>query len=188
MSDESAARTSGIGARIAPAIPYILLLAVAIWLWGVAGQIEYPARPGALGPDFWPRVAIGLMGGLCLLRIASVLATGGAATRGIGAAIAGGAEEEEEETGPRRPILLALGIALTLVYGLVLNTAGFPLATTVFLVAFMYLGGSRNHLAIWVSSLVGVALVTVLLTKVVYVSLPRGAPPFDAVIDLITGF
>lgn len=187
MASESAGRANGWGARIAPAIPYLLLLAVTIWLWGVAGRIDYHERPGTLGPDFWPRVAIGLMGLLCLVRIATVLTTGGAAARGIGAAITGG-QEEEEETGPRRPILLGLGIALTLAYGLVLNTIGFPLATALFLVAFMYLGGSRRHLAVWVSSLLGVALVTVLLTKVVYVSLPRGAPPFDRVIDLISGF
>ena len=187
MDAESAGRANGWGARIAPAIPYLLLLAVTVWLWSVAGRIDYQERPGTLGPDFWPRVAIGLMGLLCLVRIATVLATGGAAARGIGAVITGGAEEEEE-TGPRRPVLLGLGIALILAYGLVLNTVGFPLATALFLVAFMYLGGSRRHLVVWVSSLVGVALVTVLLTKVVYVSLPRGAPPFDRVIDLISGF
>ncbi|MER2267739.1 tripartite tricarboxylate transporter TctB family protein [Methylobacterium oxalidis] len=187
MAKESAGRANGFGARIAPTIPYLLLLALTIWLWSVAGRIDYQARPHALGPDFWPRIAIGLMGLLCVVRIATVLATGGAAARGIGAAIEGG-EEEEEETGPRRPILLALGIALTLAYGLALNTIGFPLATAGFLIAFMYLGGSRHHLAVWVTSLFGVALVTVLLTKVVYVSLPRGAPPFDRVIDLISGF
>ncbi|PXW65352.1 tripartite tricarboxylate transporter TctB family protein [Methylobacterium sp. B4] len=187
MAGESAGRVNGFGARIVPAIPYFLLLAFTIWLWGIAGRIDYQERPGTLGPDFWPRVAIGLMGLLCLIRIATVLATGGAAARGIGAAITGD-DEEEDETGPRRPILLGLGIALTLAYGLVLNTVGFPLATALFLIGFMYLGGSRHHLAIWVSSLVGVALVTVLLTKVVYVSLPRGAPPFDRVIDLISGF
>lgn len=186
MAPQSAERTHGFGARIAPAIPYILLLALTIWLWGVADRIDYAARPGTLGPDFWPRVAVGLMGVLCVVRIATVLATGGAAARGIGAAITGGAEDGEE-TGPRRPILLLLGITLTLAYGFALNTVGFPLATAIYMVAFMYLGGSRHHLAIWVSSLVGVAVVTLLLTKVVYVSLPRGTPPFDRVIDLLSG-
>ena len=186
MARESAERANGFGARVAPTILYLLLLALTIWLWGVAGRIDYPQRPGTLGPDFWPRVAIGLMGVLCVVRIATVLATGGAAARGIGAVITGD-DEDEEETGPRRPVLLLLGIVLTLVYGFVLNTIGFPLATAIFLIAFMYLGGSRHHLAIWISSLVGVAIVTLLLTKVVYVSLPRGTPPFDRIIDLISG-
>lgn len=175
-----------MGARVVQALPYILLLTATVWLWTVANAIAYDARPGELGPDFWPRAALVMMGALSVLQIAKTLLSGAASeTKGIADKLDAG---EEEDEAPRQPMLLGAGIALTIGYGLVLGTIGFPLATAAFLVAFMYLGGSRSHLAIWLSSVLGVALVTVLLMKVVYVSLPRGVAPFDRVTDLITGF
>jgi hypothetical protein len=179
---------AGIGARLTPAIPYLLLLAATVWLWTVAAGIEYSARPGSLGPDFWPRAALLLMGALALFQIVKLLLFGaGVEARGLGAQLEAG-EGEEDDPPVHRPMLLVFGVALTLAYALVLETLGFAVATAAFLIAFMYLGGSRRHLAIWASSLIGVAIVTVLLMRVVYVSLPRGVAPFDRVIDLITGF
>lgn len=176
---------TSFGERLAQALPYMLLLAATAWLWTVANGIEFSPRPGALGPDFWPRAALGLMGAMSLLQIGKILLSGSGVE-------AGGATEqletEEEDDAPRRPFLLVAGIALAVGYAFVLETLGFPLATTAFLIAFMYLGGSRSHVAIWVSSAVGVILVTVLLMKVVYVSLPRGVAPFDRLTDLLTGF
>lgn len=177
----------GPGGRIALAIPYILLLAAAIWLWTVASAIDYPARPGALGPDFWPKAAILMLGVLSVVQILkTAIAGAGGDARGIGDKLAD--EEEEADETPRSLYLLLAGIALTVGYGLVLETLGFPVATAAFLVAFMYLGGSRKHLAIWISSIAGVALISVLLMRVVYVSLPRGIAPFDGVSNLISGF
>lgn len=185
MSDGSAG-SSGVGARLAQAVPYILLLAVTVWLWSVANTIQYDARPGELGPDFWPKAALALMGVLSVFQIGLALTSAfGAEARGIGAKLD---MEEDEDDAPRRPMLLALGVALTVVYALSLDTIGFPIATTAFMIAFMYIGGSRKHLAIWASSLIGVGLIAVLLMRVVYVSLPRGVAPFDRVVDLITGF
>jgi putative tricarboxylic transport membrane protein len=187
MASTRPERPRGFGGRLTPAIPYLLLLLATVWLWTVAAGIDYPARPGALGPDFWPRAALALMGALCVFQIGRLLLVGsGSEPHGIAAELE--TEHEDEDEAPRRPILLTLGVALTTVYALVLETLGFPLATAGFLVAFMYLGGSRRHLAIWASSLTGTALVTVLLMKVVYVSLPRGTAPFDRIIDVITGF
>lgn len=179
-------QTVGAGARLAPALPYVLVLMVAVWLWIVSGRIDFAARPGSLGPDVWPRAAIALMGVLSVWRIGRLLIVGpGGDAQGIGARLD---EEDEDDDAPRRPILLLLGVGLTFAYAFLLDTLGFPLATAAFLVAFMYLGGSRRHLVIWSSSLIGVALVAVLLLKVVYVSLPRGIAPFDRITDFVTGF
>lgn len=173
-----------MGARLAQALPYVILLAVTAWLWSIASGIEYDARPGALGPGFWPKAALALMGVLCVFQIAwTLLSSSDAEAVGIGAGM-----EEEEDEAPRQPLLLGLGVGLTVVYALTLDTLGFPIATTAFLIAFMYVGGARNHAAIWASSLIGVAVTSVLLMKVVYVSLPRGVDPFSAVSDFITGF
>lgn len=175
----------GLAARLARALPYLLLLAATAWLWTVANGIQFSGRPGALGPDFWPRAAIILIGAMSLLQIAKILLSGSEVEAG---GATGQLEDGDDDDAPRQPLLLAGGIALTVAYAMALGVIGFPLATTAFLVAFMYLGGSRSHLAIWLSSVIGVAVVTVLLMRVVYVSLPRGAAPFDQLTDLITGF
>jgi len=71
------------------------------------------------------------------------------------------------------------------VYALVVNTLGFLLATFLFITAFMYLGRYRNHVAIWSISVAATFLIALLFLRIAYVSLPRGAPPFDAFTDFI---
>lgn len=172
-------KTSHLGA----AAPYAVLFAAAVLLYILAGRIEYTARPGELGPDFWPKLALGLMAAVSLFEIARALFSHTRAeTRGIADRLDPG---EGEEDAPRRPVLLVSGIALTVAYGLLIPTLGFPVATWAYLVLFMYLGGFRAHGVIWLSSLAGVAVLSLLFLKVVYVSLPRGVPPFDHVTDLI---
>jgi len=184
MNEAPAGGSVGMGGRLARALPYVILLAVAAWLWSIANGIEYDARPGALGPAFWPKAALMLLVALSVFQIAwTLMSSSDDEAVGIGAAM-----EEEEDEAPRRPLLLALGVGLTVVYALTLNTLGFPVATAAFLIAFMYVGGARNHVAIWASSLIGVAVTTLLLMRVVYVSLPRGVAPFSGVSDFITGF
>jgi putative tricarboxylic transport membrane protein len=68
---------------------------------------------------------------------------------------------------------------------LLITTLGFPLATFLYLIAFMYLGGYRVHLVIWLAGFVGSVLLSLIFLRLVYVSLPRGAPPFDRVTDLL---
>lgn len=182
----AAAAGPRMGARLMQALPYALLFVATAWLWSVANAIEYDPRPGSLGPDFWPKVALAMIGALSAFQIGRALLMGGTAdARGVADRLEG---DEEEDDAPRQLHLLLLGIALTFAYALSLDTVGFPIATTIFMVAFMYLGGSRRHVAIWASSLIGVTVTTVLLLKVVYISLPRGVAPFDGVTDLITGF
>jgi putative tricarboxylic transport membrane protein len=74
---------------------------------------------------------------------------------------------------------------LTLAFGASITILGFPVATFIYLVAFMYLGGYRVHGIIWLSSLVGTLIIANLFLNLVYVSLPRGIPPFDRVTDVI---
>jgi hypothetical protein len=95
-----------------------------------------------------------------------------------------GAQQDEE---PRSNLLLAAGVVLTVAYGGALTVLGFLISTFLFMVLFMYLGRYRAHLAIWLTSLVGAILLVLLFQRVVYVSLPRGIPPFDRVTDLLLG-
>ena len=164
-------------------IPYVVGLAVAAVLYHYAQDIQYTPRPGALGPDFWPKMAIGLMAVVCLFEIARRLAGFGAETHGVADEL----EKVEEEEAPAKtyPWLLIGGIVLVAVYAVVVDTLGFLLSSFLFLSAFMYLGRYRNHLAIWGTSAIITIMAALLFMRFAYVSLPRGAPPFDAFTDFI---
>jgi hypothetical protein len=170
-------------ARILAALPYLLSLAVVAWLYTVAGAIEYSHRPGEIGPDFWPKLALGLMAVASLFEVVRALFFGTESeTHALGDSIEG---EEEADDAPRSTSLLLGGVILTLAYGVLITTIGFPVATFLYLVAFMYLGLYRKHLVIWPTAAIGTFLITTIFLKVVYVSLPRGIPPFDTVTDII---
>ena len=170
--------------RIRDALPYAILFALAAFFWSVAGDIHYSHRPGSIGPDFWPKIAIGLIGLVSLLEIGRALLGRRGEARGIADVLEGGAEEEPVDV-ERHPGMLLAGAGLTLAYGVFIPLLGFPLATFLFLVAFMYVGGHRAHRVIWLSSAIGVLLFAIVFLKVVYVSLPRGVPPFDRITDMI---
>lgn len=163
--------------------PYIIGLAVAAILYHYAQNIEYTPRPGSLGPAFWPKLAIGLMAVTCLFEIVRGLFGFKNQTQGITETL----EQEEENDEPSRtyPVLLAGGIALVLVYAIVIDTLGFLLSTFFFLAIFMYLGRYRNHIAIWLTSIGITFAVALIFMRFAYVSLPRGTPPFDSVTDFI---
>ncbi|MBN9604891.1 MAG: tripartite tricarboxylate transporter TctB family protein [Afipia felis] len=165
-------------------IPYVAGLIVSGILYHYAQQIEYTPRQGDLGPDFWPKATIAVMALICLIEIGRRLLGMNQETHGIAETFEKEDEDAEVEA-PKYPHLLIGGIVLVLVYAAVVTTVGFLLSTFIFLIAFMYLGGYRNHLAIWLTGTgitVGAAL---LFMRVAYVSLPRGAPPFDAFTDFI---
>jgi putative tricarboxylic transport membrane protein len=165
-------------------LPYVVGLIVSGILYHYAQQIEYSPRPGDLGPDFWPKVTIGVMAFICLIEIVRRLIGVGQETHGIAETFEK-EDEDEEAVSTKYPWMLAGGIALVLVYAAVVTTLGFLLSTFIFLVAFMYLGRYRNHLAIWLTS-TGITLGAALLfLRIAYVSLPRGEPPFDAFTDFI---
>jgi hypothetical protein len=169
-------------AALRSTLPYAVGLGVSAVLFYFARQIDYTPRPGSLGPDFWPKLAIGLMGAVCLFEIVRGLL----GLRGEAHGVADALEKEEADAPARTyPWLLAGGVALVVVYALAIDTLGFFLCTFLFLAAFMYLGRYRNHLAVWLTS-AGVTLAAaILFMRVAYVSLPRGEPPFDAVTDFI---
>ncbi len=171
--------------RLVACIPYLVWLVVAAVLWFLTTQISFDARPGQIAPSFWPRVAIGLMGLSALIEIGRQLfsAAPGKEIAGIGEALEGG--EDDEDDAPRQSHLLLIGVALTVAFAVLVSTFGFVLSTFLYLVAFMYAGGYRNHVMIWSASLLGTLLFAFVFLKVVYVSLPRGTAPFDSVTQFV---
>ncbi|MEW5962811.1 MAG: tripartite tricarboxylate transporter TctB family protein [Pseudomonadota bacterium] len=179
-----------VAERLKECVPYLIALVAAAVLWGLTSAITFDARPGQIGPTFWPRAAIALMALSALVEISRILlARGGERLiTGVGDALQG--EEHDAHPEPSMPQLLAGGVALTVAFGLLVTSLGFLLSVLLYLVAFMYLGRYRNHLVIWTSSLVGTLLIAVVFLKIVYVSLPRGVAPFDsltqAIVDLLS--
>ena len=171
--------------RLIACIPYLIWLVVAAVLWALTTQISFDARPGQIGPNFWPRVAIGFMALASLVEIGRQLfsAAPGKEIAGIGEALEGSDGAEDEA--PRQPQLLLIGVVLTLAFAVLVSTLGFVLSTFLYLVAFMYAGRYRNHAMIWTTAALGTLLFAFVFLKVVYVSLPRGTAPFDAVTQFV---
>ena len=59
--------------RFRQALPYLVGVVVAGALYYSASRIEYTPRGDSLGPDFWPKLAIGLMALVCVIEIVRAL-------------------------------------------------------------------------------------------------------------------
>jgi putative tricarboxylic transport membrane protein len=169
--------------RIWQALPYAVLLAIAAWFYRLAGDIQYSHQGNNLGPDFWPRMALAAMMVICVVQAGRLLLFGDVRDKPVISEV----DEEAGDEAPRSLFLLIVGVVLTIGYGASVTPLGFVTASFLFMVLFMYAGRFFSHLTIWLSSLVGAVLLTLLFQKVVYVSLPRGVAPFDRITDLLLG-
>jgi putative tricarboxylic transport membrane protein len=171
-------------------LPYAILAAAAGYLYFIATRIEYQQRAGTLGPDVWPKALLALLIGICVYQIGKILF-------GSGRDIAAMSEDLMDPSRPvqpgeradavaeSHPWLLAGGIALTALYVGVIQSAGFFLATVVYLAAFIAAGGYRRWGVIATVSLGGALLLLFFFMKVVYVSLPIGTGVFGQVTLLL---
>jgi putative tricarboxylic transport membrane protein len=160
-------------ARLRRALPYAVVAAGAGYLYHAAAGIEYVARPGVLGPDFWPRAILVLALAVCAVRIAATLASG-RRREAVRAAEEGAPEE-------RNPWILVGGMALSAGYVWALTKLGFFTATVPYLAAFIALGGYRRWGVLAAVSILGAAVLLFIFMKLVYVSLPLGEGPFQEV-------
>ena len=76
---------------------------------------------------------------------------------------------------------LVAGIALILLYALLTPWLGFALATAGFVAAFLVLCGMRSLPAVAANVVIGTIGLLYLFVKVVYLPLPKGDGPFEAV-------
>ena len=155
---------------IAPLAGAVLSLALLVSTRG----LDEVVRGSQLGPGFWPRlVLIGLAAG-CLARLASVLRR----DRGFGPRGAPSGDDPGRTEISRGK--LAAALALIFLYVLLTEPVGFALTTAGFIVAFMWLCGTRSALAIAANTLVGTVGLLYLFVKAVYLPLPKGDGPFEA--------
>lgn len=116
----------------------------------------------ALGPLSWPRVMI--LGTIItsviwgFVRVRSTYRTGSAEVTPVAI----------------DPVRLAIGIIVIVGYGTVIVFIGFAIATFLFLLCWLWLGGFRKLVPLLSCSLVGTLALLYLFLKVAYLPLPRG--------------
>lgn len=148
-------------------LPGLLFLIGLTGFW-LAGKIEYVAREGQIGPNFWPRLIMGLL----MVTAAGLL---------LGTLRAAADQQAEAETNWR-----SLGLGALLVLGYIVGSIliGFFLSTILFMYTFLHLTGFRGWRMAALSVGTSVTLVY-LFVAVVYVSLPPGVGLFDQLTTLI---
>ncbi len=176
--------------RLRRTIPYVIVLAITGALFVLASRIEFVAPGGRIGPDFWPKVILGLAMATCAYQIVKTLfldASGDQVTGVLESIIEEAPADKVPEAPPQRtyPLLIFAGIALTVAYVLLIERLGFFLCTFFYLAAFTWIGRYRRPLVVLVTSLVGSLTFMFVFMKVVYVSLPLGQEPFSQVTFLL---
>jgi putative tricarboxylic transport membrane protein len=161
--------------------PYVALCAAAAYLYRDAGAFAAAARPGQLGPDFWPRAVLVLLIVVCVCEIVRRTLFDRAAHDASSVAMqASGDDDAQAASEDRFPWCLAGGIGLTIAYVLALDWLGFFVATALYLALFMVVGRYRRARVIVSASVLGSLAFVYVFMKIVYVSLPLGRGPFKA--------
>jgi hypothetical protein len=148
-------------------------LAVALVLLGQARGLDEVARPGQLGPGFWPRLVLVGLALTCAVRLIAVL-------RGSPARVSPDAVGDAG-AGPIDRGVVITGALLIGAYVWAMAWLGFPLATTVFIAAFMRLAGARSATGIGATAALGTAALLYVFVRIVYLPLPKGAGPVEDV-------
>jgi len=169
--------------RLLRAAPYIALQLAAMYFHQLAGHIDYPATPGRIGPDFWPKSILVLLGLVCIYEIIKNLLIGEtfSAAGLLDDLMKDSPADPDAVRLPNRPWLLASGMLLTVAYVAGIDKLGFFLATGAYLALFMVIGRYRNWVVIAAASLLGSLLLLFVFMKLVYISLPLGIEPFSSV-------
>jgi putative tricarboxylic transport membrane protein len=165
--------------RLQAALPYVVVLAVGIFLYYQADNFEFEQVSGRIGPGAWPQLILALMLVTAVWGIVSSAIQAGKAAPAQDAA----AEEAENLARPPElyPHRVWIAVAATLVYLLALPLLGFFLATVIYSFGLMYLGHFRRPVPITVLSLAIAACFMFVFMRVVYVALPLGVAPFNQV-------
>jgi Na+-transporting NADH:ubiquinone oxidoreductase subunit NqrB len=159
-------------------VPYVIILAVSLYFYYLAGQFRFSARPGSLGPDFWPKLLLGLTMAACLYEIlkAALFLKAAPRKKEAGNQIAKTPSEKKSY-----PALLVIGIVMTVAYAYFVTILGFIICTALYFALFMIVGRYRKPWAILANSIIGTLALAVIFMKIVYVSLPPGKEPFSTV-------
>ncbi|HTZ00826.1 MAG TPA: tripartite tricarboxylate transporter TctB family protein [Xanthobacteraceae bacterium] len=172
----SAANSASLLDRCRATLPYLVVLAVGVFLYYTAENFEFEQASGRIGPGAWPKLIL-------ILLLASALwgAVSSALNAGKAAAHDDDADDMEALVRPPEiyPGLVWVAVAATVAYLFILSYIGFFLATILYAFVLMYLGHYRQFVR---ASLLSVAIAFAFMfmfMRVVYVALPVGVAPFD---------
>jgi putative tricarboxylic transport membrane protein len=164
--------------RARAALPYLAVLAAGAFLYYSAENFDFEEASGRIGPGAWPKLILILLLVSALWGVLSSMLRNGRAAQQATAQ-----DETEALIRPPEiyPSLVWLAVAATIGYLAVMPFVGFFLATIVYSFVLIYLGHYRR---LSVVALISVAIAVAFMfmfMRVVYVALPVGVAPFDAV-------
>lgn len=167
--------------RLRAIAPYVVVLALAAFLFHLASGFTYAQSGNRLGPGVWPRAILVLMMVACAFRIVRLLLVAPAVLAHDMPAAAPSDGADGEPVVPLSPVRLALGVGLTVAYVALLPVLGFALATAIYIAAMCRVGDYRRWHVILPTAIVGSLAFMFVFQRIVYVSLPIGTPPFDTI-------
>jgi putative tricarboxylic transport membrane protein len=170
--------------RLARAAPYAVLLAAAGYFYALAGRIEYVGPPEHLGPGFWPQAILAALALICAYEILkSLFLAGPRSASGVLQTLmeeAGDTLEGQPASAGPSAARVGLGVGVTLAYVVLIGVLGFFLCTAAYICAFILVGGYRRWGVALACGVLGSFAMLALFMKLVYVSLPLGIGPFQA--------
>ncbi|WP_048756546.1 tripartite tricarboxylate transporter TctB family protein [Afipia felis] len=156
--------------------PYILIIGAAIYFYRVASEISYTEIPGQMGPERWPKIIIALLIAVCAFEVVRRIFVS-VRPRPVSDA-ASEADEGFSQQMEAHPLLVAAATAATVGYLLLFDLVGFFVATALYLVAVMWIGGVRRPVFLGLLSLAISFAFSFFFMKLIYVALPLGEGPF----------
>ena len=172
-----------MSSRLRALVPYLLVLAASAFLIIRTAHFEFVPRGDRPGPDVWPRAILVLIVVTCVIRIINVLRARSSADAAPGSDVVDLPADVDESPAPtkRYPMLLAGGIALTVLYVALLSTLGFFIDTVLYIAALIRAGRYRRWPVIISVAVAGALVFMFVFMRVVYLSLPIGDVPFASV-------
>jgi putative tricarboxylic transport membrane protein len=172
----SSGRAATVLDRCRAALPYLVVLAVGVFLYQAAENFEFEQASGRIGPGAWPKLIL-------ILLLASALWGVVSSAMKAGTAAEADAEADETEALIRPPEiypwLVWAAVGTTLVYLFIMPRLGFFLATILYSFVLIYLGHYRRFWRVAGLSVAIAFAFMFMFMRVVYVALPAGTAPFD---------
>lgn len=167
-------------------LPYVIVLAIVSFLYYRAMKIDFAGPGGRIGPDVWPKAILVLAAIACVYEIAKNVLFDKQSrdmTGVLGSVLKDvpGQDVSDEPELATYPRLLWTGIAMTVLYVVLIEKLGFFLCTAIYMALFMWVGRYRRPGVILATSVIGSLAFMFMFMKIVYVSLPLGVEPFAQV-------